>query len=88
MNILNFKKKHKEGLEVTAQQLGKLIANSPYRREEHKYLVAIFWYDTKNVTNQRVAAYTKEGALLVIDELFKPKKENKDYGIVNIIEMN
>ena len=60
MNIFNFKKKHKEGLEVAVQQLGKLISNPPYRREVHKYLVAIFWYDTKNVTNQRVAAYTKE----------------------------
>lgn len=81
MNIFNFKKKHKEGLEVTAQQLEKLIANQPYHREIHNYMVALFWYDTKNVTNQMVAAYTKEGALIVIKELFKGKEPNKDFGI-------
>lgn len=88
MKIFKFRKKKREGLQLTDEQMRAIFGNPNIGRKEHTYLVAIFWYDTKNVTNQRVAAYTKEGALIVIKELFKGKEPNKDFGIVNIIEMH
>lgn len=79
MKLFNFKRRRKEPTPP---------ANLTHTERKRKtYMVALFWYNTKNITNQMVSAYTPTGAKEIIRMLFDKEKLNETYGIVSIIEM-
>lgn len=88
MKPFNFNKKIKH---LTARPLhtatntGK--ATSSAEEPRRFYNVAIQWYDSKNITTERVAAHNATEAVGVIRRLFTGKALNKDYGIVNIMKL-
>lgn len=57
--------------------------------EDHFWMIAIQWYDTKNVCNYTTYANNAINALrLVQGELSDKFKElNVDYGIVNVMKL-
>lgn len=61
--------------------------NEPKPHKMHEYMVAIQWYDTRNITSEIVAGYNMYGARECIKQLYSDKRLNMDYGIVNIIEL-